>query len=101
MTTPAFKPGTKVVFKYEWPLRSERVDCAVFYMPRDAEILCAREQGDKLCIWARVVIGRDMEQRTFILCGTGHDAPDLEHKYIGTGLLFGGTLVLHVFESPR
>lgn len=102
MNAPALKPGTRVVYKYEWPLRAERADRATFDMPRDAEILCVREQYDRaLCIWARVVIGRALEKRNFILCGTGHEAPDPDHTYIGTGMLHGGSLVLHVFEVPR
>lgn len=90
--------GSKVVYKYMWPgLKSE----AVFEMPRDAEILCAHEQHNQICIWARVVIGRDIERRRFVLCGTGEQAPDLEHRYIGTAFMQGGSLVWHIFEPFR
>lgn len=91
-------PGRKTVYKYIWPIPNDR---AVFQMPRDAEVLCVHEQDNQLCLWARVVEGRHLEPRPFILCGTGHDAPDLEHRYIGTAHLAGGRLVLHVFEPIR
>jgi hypothetical protein len=86
------------VWKYTWPLPDER---ASFSMPRDAEILCCHAQGDALCLWACVVEGRAPEQRNFILCGTGHEAPALDYRYVGTALLQGGALVLHVFEGQR
>lgn len=92
------RPGRKTVFKYVWPIPSDR---ASFEMPRDAEILHVHGQDNNLCLWARVVEGRTMERRDFILCGTGHEAPDLEHRYIGTAHLAGGRLVLHVFEPQR
>jgi hypothetical protein len=84
------------VWKYTWPLPAMT---AAFDMPAEAEILCAREQGDNLCIWACVVEGRRIERRHFIACMTGHEAPDPQCTYIGTVLLRGGALVLHVFET--
>lgn len=66
------------------------------HMPIGAEILTAREQGETICVWARVNPKETrVVKRMFAVCGTGHDAPFTD--YVGTGLLFGGTLVLHVF----
>lgn len=83
----------KTVWKYEWPLPR---DLAEFPMPAGAQILCAREQHEGLCIWALVDPEGAPETRHFCLSGTGHPAQD--GKYVGTGLLMGGDLVLHVFE---
>jgi hypothetical protein len=88
--------GRKTVWKYTWPLPHDK---ATFDMPRDAEILHVSAQGDDLCLWARIVEGRKIETKTFLLCGTGHEAPSLDCKHIGTALLHGGALVLHVFED--
>ena len=85
------------VWKYTWPLPK---DSAVFRMPGNAEILTSREQGDSLCIWARVESGALERDRHFALCGTGHKAP-ADGEYIGTAMLDGGSLVLPVFELPN
>lgn len=107
--------GRMTVFKYVWPLTSG-TDLLSIDMPRNAEILCVREQrvppdaravsqrpDEQLCIWARVTVNElnEIEPRKFMLCGTGHFAPPLDHRYIGTAMLQGGSLVLHVFEVPR
>ncbi len=83
------------VWKYVWPM-SPPTDVATFDMPSGADVLCAREQADQVCIWAKVDSGAPKTTRRFVLCGTGHKAPD--GKYIGTASLYGGSLILHVFE---
>ena len=68
-------------------------------MPMGAEVLTAREQGDKVCVWARVNPDeKRVVKRMFGVCGTGHPAPFTD--YLGTAMLFGGSLVLHVFVVP-
>lgn len=68
-------------------------------MPMDAEVLTAREQGEKVCVWARVNPDeKRIVKRMFGVCGTGHPAPMT--SYVGTAMLFGGSLVLHVFVVP-
>lgn len=65
-------------------------------MPVGSEILTAREQHDKICVWARVDPDELLvSNRSFAVCGTGHEAPFSD--YVGTAMLFGGDLVLHVF----
>lgn len=71
------------------PLQSAR-------LPVDAEILHVREQQEKLCMWYRCDPDARMANRNIAICGTGHEAP--EGRYLGTGILQGGSLVLHVFE---
>lgn len=88
----------RTVWKYTWPLPSDR---ASFDMPRDAEVLHVHEQNGTVCLWARVVVGRAIKRRDFILCGTGHPVPPLDFPYIGTAHLNDGQLVLHVFETAE
>ena len=71
-------------------------------MPAGAELLTAREQGESICIWARVDTStKDHENRFFHVLGTGHQilqAPETM-RYVGTAMLQGGALVMHVFEE--
>lgn len=69
-------------------------------LPMGAEILCAREQRDAICIWYRFDVDTVLTQeRQIVMCGTGHPAPSpADAHYIGTVFLHGGDLVLHVFE---
>ena len=70
-------------------------------MPQGAVVLTAREQRDEICIWAEVDPSAINEARFFDVFGTGHDLPTgmgLDRRYIGTAMLHGGSLVLHVYE---
>ena len=72
-------------------------------LPQGAEILHVREQHNKVCIWAEiddsVVVDHLYEKRTFVLAGTGHQKPDGELTYLGTAMLDGGDIVMHVYEA--
>ena len=82
---------------WKFPLDELNADGEVAVsMPIGSEILTAREQGETLCVWARVDPDEKRTvKRRFVVCGTGHPAPFTD--YVGTGMLFGGSLVLHVF----
>lgn len=71
-------------------------------MPKGATILCAREQGNDVCVWAEVDPWQTMKElRYFDIYGTGHDISDEgvpPRKYIGTAHLMNGRLIFHVFE---
>lgn len=67
-------------------------------MPKDAQLLSVREQGDEICMWALVDPEAEKETRHFVGFGTGHDVPDRPMTFIGTAHLHGGMLVFHVFE---
>lgn len=88
----------RTVWKYEIDFDDLNPNAEIAVaMPMGAEILTAREQGrDKVCVWARVNPDEvRIVKRMFSICGTGHPAPFSD--YVGTAMLFGGTLVLHVF----
>jgi hypothetical protein len=71
-----------------------------FDMPKGAKILSVAAQDDDVCIWALVDPSAPKVSRQILALGTGHDAPDGIEKtaYIGTAMLAGGTLVIHVFD---
>ena len=74
-------------------------------VPIGAELLCAREQYEQICVWFRCDPTAPKEKRDIAIVGTGHDAPGNEGRYLGTASLQGGALMFHVFErvsnSPR
>lgn len=67
-------------------------------MPKGAQVLSVREQGEDICLGALVDPMAEKERRNFVSFGTGHDVPDLPMQFIGTAHLAGGGLVFHVFE---
>jgi len=70
------------------------------YLPEGAEILCAREQHNDICIWYRCEPDNEKKVRVILIRGTGHPAPSKhEAIYIGTVSLDGGRLMFHVFEA--
>ena len=87
----------KKVFKYDVSID----DYQTIEMPKDSEILKAGVQNGKMVLWVLVDPEDDKEQRRFRLTGTGHKITDDEAgklHYIGTFLLYGGSLVFHLFE---
>jgi len=69
-------------------------------MPAGAQVLCAREQGNDICVWALV----DADQAAtevvkFAVRPTGQEFDDAG-KYVGTAHL-PGPLVFHVFVLPK
>jgi len=88
----------KIIFKYDLPLQIlDENDALSVSMPRGAKVLHVAEQTGRLCAWALV----DPAQKAvspvrFAVHGTGHPF-DHSGDYVGTALLLGGRLVLHVF----
>lgn len=67
-------------------------------MPKGAQILSVREQGEDICLWALVDPAAEKVTRKFCGFGTGHDVPDGDMRFVGTAHLYGGSMVFHVFE---
>lgn len=68
-------------------------------VPQGAEFLCAREQHGSLAVWFRCDPTAPKDHRKLAVCVTGGDAPSPEQgRYLGTALLYDGTLVCHIFE---
>jgi len=84
------------VYKYLLDL----VDYQAVPLPAGAEILSVAEQLSGLVMWAKVDPARPTVPRDIIIKGTGHPITNDElGRFIGTALMYGGTLVWHVFEA--
>lgn len=83
-----------------WKAELEITDSQEIEVPEGAIFLCAREQGDHVCVWFRCNPSADKVKRTIWMRGTGHDAPEFRDAfYLGTAIILGGQLVWHVFEQ--
>lgn len=69
-------------------------------MPKNSKILCVQTQFDDTFIWAIVTPENEIEQREFLVVGTGHILPETQKnkEYIGTFQQLDGSLVWHLFE---
>ena len=73
-------------------------------LPKDAQVLTVRAQGEDICLWALVDPKAEKEPRKFMAFGNGHNVPEphegpqITLKYRGSAHLDGGALVFHVFE---
>lgn len=83
-----------------WKAILRPVDIQDIEVPENAEVLTARDQYEQLCVWFKCDPSNRLSKRRIAICGTGHPAPE-GARYVGTGFLQGGSLVLHVFERPN
>lgn len=81
-----------------WKAVLKPADVQEIEVPRGAELLCAREQYDQICVWFRCNPLQPKEQRQVAIVGTGNPAPAADGRYLGTASLQGGRLMFHVFE---
>jgi len=82
---------------YKYPLPSS--GCLI-PMPQGAKILKVDMQGEVICLWAHVDTTQKLENRQFLMAGTGHTLPDgLKLQHHGSLILHEATLVIHVFEN--
>lgn len=72
-------------------------------LPYGAEVLTAKEQYGRICIWYKCEPDAAMEDRTFIIMGTGETLPDFEMRYIDTVSLNAGGInfMCHVYEKGK
>lgn len=66
-------------------------------VPDGAELLCAREQFNQMCVWFKCDPDAPTTKRTLAIVGTGHAAPP-GARYVGSCMMDGGQFVFHVFE---
>ena len=66
-------------------------------IPKSGEVLCAKNQHDRICIWVKVNSENDVENRQFVVYGTGHpiDLPNL--CYIDS-VMFDKHVIVFVFN---
>lgn len=94
---------TKKIFKYE--LNNEKLNEQGQYIvevPKSFTPLTAQLQHNALCVWAVVedLPGEQLYKRRFDVVYTGADLLDIKTSlYIGTVKLWGGSIVVHVFDG--
>lgn len=67
--------------------------------PEGAEILCAHEQYEQICVWFRCDPNAETVCRKIAIVATGAPAPAAtDGRYLGTAFLRESQLVFHVFE---
>lgn len=84
-----------------WKTVLRLVDVQEVQIPVGAEIICAREQFEVVCIWYRCDSSAPLGARTIAIIGTGHPCPAVDGRYLGTASLRGGQLMFHVFEREE
>ena len=84
------------IWKYPVPIE----DRFTISMPTETEGLTVQAQHNKAVMWALVDPEAPLQERHFVLFGTGHPISDLVENllYIGTFQLAHGELVFHLFE---
>lgn len=83
-----------------WKFTLEMVAIQSVEMPKGAKILDVQFQDESLCLWAGVTPGKESEERTVQIVGTGHrELPDAGITYLATVQKNG--YVWHVFEVER
>jgi hypothetical protein len=71
-------------------------------VPAGAHLLCAREQGNDICVWFLCDPAAPHESRTIAIVGTGYSAPsENEARYLGTASFRDGQFMFHVFERQQ
>ena len=71
-------------------------------LPAGAEMLFARAQRGEVCVWYRCDPEAPKEPRELVAVMTGAPAPSPEDgRHLGSALLHGGSLVVHVFERIK
>lgn len=85
------------IFKF----RLESIERQVVAMPRHARILSVDHQTDQLAVWAVCDEGEELEERDFLIIGTGNAVPKVEKSFafVGTVVTRGGAFASHVFAS--
>lgn len=88
----------KKIFKYFL----EITDVQEIQIPEDSGMICAKNQNEKLVMWAIVEDENPLEFVTIRIVGTGHPLPkDKSFQYIDTAQFSEGRLVWHVFIERK
>lgn len=67
-------------------------------VPIDATALCAKFQGNQLCVWYLLDQDKPTRGRVLEVFGSGWNFDACGMQYVDTVLVHGGAQVWHVFE---
>lgn len=82
-----------------WKVALKVADEQRIMVPAGAEMLCAREQFDDICVWFRCDPDAPKKSRKIRIIGTGHPMREDDGRYLGTASVDAGRLMFHVFEA--
>lgn len=84
------------IYKYEVAPKCE------LELPKNAQVLSAGEQGGRVFLWAKIDTNEtEMEKRTFVGFGTGHDIETQDNRVFIATIHFQNGLVFHMFEEKQ
>lgn len=88
------------IYKYLLEHSGSHNTHCIISMPKDSELLTIQLQHGEKQLWALVDPNqKELEDRHFLIFGTGHEIKLLNNiKYIATVQEMGGGLVWHIFE---
>lgn len=83
-----------------WKIHLKQTGASMVEMPKGAQVLSVGwDGGHLLSLWAKVLPEQEVEERQFVVLGTGWPIDEKrELKFIGTVSQAGNTLICHVFE---
>lgn len=81
-----------------WKFKIELQEQQVVLMKKGSQILCAKAQGEDICIWVLCDETAPAEERRIGVYGTGHEITGDPGKYVDTLMLHNGFFVFHVFD---
>lgn len=79
-----------------WKAVLDIADTQTIKVPKGSWFMTAREQGDDICVWFTCDPEQPLEDVVIEMRGTGYWAPH-GGRYLGSGIIHGGSLVFHVF----
>jgi len=81
-----------------WKFDLQVSDKVTIEMPKGAVILSIQVQHGIAKMWAEVITDMPKVKRTFETIGTGREIAPGPMTYIGTYMIYDGSLVYHVYE---
>ncbi len=86
------------IYKYELNID----DDIPIKLPKGAKILTVNLQNNNPFIWAEVDVTAELEERSFVMFGTGQSImPEILAKLNYIGTIFPGPFVFHVYQVVK
>ncbi len=90
----------KVLTVWKFGLNPQHVNSLL--VPKGGKVLSVQTQDGEPQMWILVDRHEPLEQRKFLIYGTGHSIPSENiGTFVGTFQQEAGALIFHVFEAPK